>query len=172
MAARIFTIPQSLDSTLAMAQNGSSQNGAAQNGPTQNGHTQNGVSSENETKRASTSAREATQSFPKEAREPLAMSASNLSKPGVTFAAQENLPKLPIPELDATCKRYLEALEPLQSPGEHEDTTLAVREFLRSDGPRLQDRLRKYATGKSSYIEQFCKLINYFIRDRRIPSVN
>ncbi len=156
MAARTFTIPQSLDSTLAMAHNSCTQNGSAQNGPTQNG-----VPPENEIKRTSTSAKEITQAFPKEVREPLATSGSNLSKPGVTFAAQENLPKLPIPDLDATCKRYLEALEPLQSPGEHEDTASAVQDFLRTDGPRLQDRLKKYATGKSSYIEQFCKLTSY-----------
>ncbi|KAI9792334.1 MAG: hypothetical protein M1816_002559 [Peltula sp. TS41687] len=76
-------------------------------------------------------------------------------KAGVTYAYQDKLPKLPIPDLESTCKRYLEALKPLQSAREHEDTVAAVQEFLKKDGPQLQERLKKYATGKSSYIEQF-----------------
>ncbi len=76
---------------------------------------------------------------------------------GITFASQDKLPKLPIPELEDTCRRYLEALEALQSPREHEETMAAVREFLEKDGPELQEKLRKYAVGKPSYIEQFCR---------------
>ena len=106
--------------------------------------------------RSETNATDATQSFPSEARSPLASHKPD-TKPGVTFAAQDSLPKLPIPDLDATCNRYLEALEPLQSAREHRESKSAVRDFLRSEGPELQERLKKYATGKSSYIEQFCK---------------
>ena len=75
---------------------------------------------------------------------------------GVTFASQDRLPKLPIPELKGTCQKYLEVLKPLQSAREHESTKAAVADFLANDGPPLQEQLRKYATGKSSYIEQFC----------------
>ncbi|KAI1329300.1 choline/Carnitine O-acyltransferase [Xylariaceae sp. FL0255] len=74
---------------------------------------------------------------------------------GLTFAAQDDLPKLPIPTLDATCRRYLAALKPLQGPREHAETQHAVQEFLRSDGVDLQEKLQQYAAGKSSYIEQF-----------------
>jgi carnitine O-acetyltransferase len=77
-------------------------------------------------------------------------------KPGITFAAQDRLPKLPIPELESTMKKYLSALKPLQSPREHSDTKQAVDEFLKGEGPELQERLKKYAAGKTSYIEQFC----------------
>ncbi|KAI9661393.1 MAG: hypothetical protein M1831_003126 [Alyxoria varia] len=93
--------------------------------------------------------------LPKDAREPLAPQKPEGSKPGITFAAQEHLPKLPIPDLEQTCQRYLEALEPLQNSREHRDTERAVHEFLRSEGPELNERLKKYADGKSSYIEQF-----------------
>ena len=75
---------------------------------------------------------------------------------GGTFASQDKLPKLPIPELESSCKKYLDALKPLQSSREHEETIAAVQDFLRKDGPELQARLKKYATGKTSYIEQFC----------------
>ena len=80
-------------------------------------------------------------------------------KPGITFAAQDKLPKLPIPDLESTCRKYLDALRPLQSIHEHEDTEAAVQEFLHNEGPEIQVRLQKYATGKTSYLEQFCKLI-------------
>ena len=75
---------------------------------------------------------------------------------GVTFSHQDELPKLPIPELNDTTERYITALKPLQSRQEQHDTEVAVKDFLEADGPRLQSRLKKYATGKTSYIEQFC----------------
>ncbi|APA05998.1 hypothetical protein sscle_01g007680 [Sclerotinia sclerotiorum 1980 UF-70] len=74
---------------------------------------------------------------------------------GITFAAQDKLPKLPIPELDSTLTKYLAALKPLQSPREHAETKQAVEEFSKNDGPELHERLKKYASGKTSYIEQF-----------------
>jgi carnitine O-acetyltransferase len=79
-------------------------------------------------------------------------------EPGITYSGQEKLPKLPIPELASTCQKYLEALKSLQTRREHQDTEAAVRDFLRRDGPELQEKLKKYATGKTSYIEQFCRL--------------
>jgi len=74
---------------------------------------------------------------------------------GITFGAQDKLPKLPIPDLEQTVKRYLNALRPLQSSREHGDTEQAVDEFLRNDGPELQEKLQNYAQSKTSYIEQF-----------------
>ncbi|PHH81143.1 hypothetical protein CDD82_1286 [Ophiocordyceps australis] len=74
---------------------------------------------------------------------------------GITFAAQEKLPKLPIPDLESTCHRYLDVLRPIQSPRDHAETRIAVDEFLRGDGPDLQEKLKAYAHGKTSYIEQF-----------------
>lgn len=77
-------------------------------------------------------------------------------QPGITFAAQDKLPKLPIPELEGTLNKYVKVLKPLQSKKEQAHTASAVQEFLRKDGSDLQERLKKYATGKTSYIEQFC----------------
>jgi carnitine O-acetyltransferase len=88
---------------------------------------------------------------------------NNLEAPagngGITFAHQDSLPKLPIPELDGTLQRYLASLRPLQTAREHGETKHAVNEFLKQDGPDLNERLKKYAAGKTSYIEQFCKLL-------------
>lgn len=76
-------------------------------------------------------------------------------KSNITFAAQDKLPKLPVPELESSMKKYLEALIPLQERREHEETKAAVRDFLQHDGKDLQERLKKYASTKTSYIEQF-----------------
>ncbi|KAJ5904075.1 mitochondrial carnitine O-acetyltransferase [Penicillium tannophilum] len=74
---------------------------------------------------------------------------------GLTFANQDSLPKLPIPDLEDTCRRHLEALVALQTPREHEETKAAVRDFLKTDGPVLQEKLKNYASSKTSFIEQF-----------------
>jgi carnitine O-acetyltransferase len=152
MAVRTFTRPSSLSEKLAtsiVAMAGSEANGEA-----------------NGTVRSEQSARESTQAFPSEARSPLASHTNPNSKPGITFAHQDNLPKLPIPELESSCKKYLAALKPLQSPKEHHDTQIAVHEFLKAEGPALQEKLHKYANGKANYIEQFCKYFYMVLRYR------
>ncbi|KAI1910457.1 carnitine O-acetyltransferase yat1 [Ophidiomyces ophidiicola] len=83
---------------------------------------------------------------------------SGASRHGITFEKQDLLPKLPIPSLESTCRKYLDSLAPLQSPREHKETKSAVRKFLRDEGPTLQKKLQLYASSKTSYIEQFCKL--------------
>ncbi|KAF9885086.1 hypothetical protein FE257_000726 [Aspergillus nanangensis] len=76
-------------------------------------------------------------------------------KKGSTFANQDSLPKLPVPDLEGTCKKYLDALSALQTPREQEESRAAVRDFVKSDGPILQEKLKNYASSKTSYIEQF-----------------
>ncbi|CUM47107.1 uncharacterized protein AC631_04842 [Debaryomyces fabryi] len=74
----------------------------------------------------------------------------------MTFQYQDQLQKLPIPELHETCKNYLNILEPLQTEKEHERTKEAVRLFLLGgNGEYLDKELRKYSEGRNSYIEQF-----------------
>ena len=106
------------------------------------------------------STREAAKEFSKQQQNPLQHNGDAGIKPGITFAAQDKLEKLPIPDLDATCRRYLLSLDPLQTAREHHDSERAVDEFLRTDGPGLQEKLKQYATGRSSYIEQFCEFFS------------
>jgi len=116
------------------------------------------VNGEHEVRSSEAAEKTFTKSFSKQEREPLASSKPiTKSNAGITFAAQDKLPKLPIPDLDSSASKYLAALEPLQSPREHDDSKIAVQEFLRAEGPELQEKLKKYASGKSSYIEQFCR---------------
>lgn len=103
---------------------------------------------------------EEAQKFTDAQHKPLANSGQNDKvQQGITFAAQDRLAKLPIPELESSIKKYLAALKPLQSVREHAETQQAAEEFLKGgQGAELQEKLKKYATGKTSYIEQFCKL--------------
>ncbi|EAQ86594.1 hypothetical protein CHGG_07847 [Chaetomium globosum CBS 148.51] len=73
-------------------------------------------------------------------------------KGGVTYAHQDDLPKLPIPELEVSCEKYLAALKPLQSAREHAETKHAVQAFLRNEGPELNNKLKQYAEARTSYI--------------------
>ncbi|KAJ2087422.1 hypothetical protein IW138_004960 [Coemansia sp. RSA 986] len=60
-----------------------------------------------------------------------------------TFANQDRLPRLPVPELDATAARYLKSLRPLLTNDEYARAEKAVSTFVGSDGlgPVLQRRL-------------------------------
>lgn len=66
-----------------------------------------------------------------------------------TLETSKNLPTLPVPPLEDTCRRYLRALESLQEPDEHARTKKAVEEFLNGDGPRIQARLKNWAANKA-----------------------
>ncbi|GAA5863841.1 hypothetical protein JCM8547_006081 [Rhodosporidiobolus lusitaniae] len=80
----------------------------------------------------------------------------DLYPPGTrTFAGQDRLPKLPIPPLEDTMRRYLRALEGLQTPAEHSRTQAVVSDFLKNEGPELHQRLKDYASTRASYIEEW-----------------
>ena len=66
----------------------------------------------------------------------------------IPWAHQSQLPRLPIPPLEDTCRRYLTALKGLQDESEHEKTKRAVEDFLHGDGPRAQEMLIEYAKNK------------------------
>jgi len=69
-----------------------------------------------------------------------------------TWAHQGQLPKLPIPPLEDTCRRYLASLKGLQDEREHENTKRAVEVFLHGEGPRIQEMLIDYAKNKDRYV--------------------
>lgn len=104
------------------------------------------------------------ESFDPPQQEPLAHDGVK-AKHGITFAHEDELPKLPIPELESSLKKYKDVLAPLQTRREQSDTAAAVEDFLKTEGPELQDRLKKYAFGKTSYIEQFCNIPKVLCKD-------
>ncbi len=139
---RTFALPKSLNETLALPI------------PSQMA---------SDTNRSPDGVEKVADGYAKDQKEPL-VDIQAPHKQGITFAAQDKLPKLPIPELESSMKKYLAALKPLQNPREHAETQQAVDEFIKGEGPELQERLKKYATGKTSYIEQFCKWQNSLSR--------
>ena len=53
------------------------------------------------------------------------------------------VPRLPLPPLEETLKRYVKCVEALVPPQQLEETKKRVAEFLKGDGPILDALLRK-----------------------------
>jgi carnitine O-acetyltransferase len=62
---------------------------------------------------------------------------------GAMLRFEDSLPRLPVPTLEETAKRYLKSVHPLLSQSEYDATTKAVNEFTAPGGPgeKLQKRL-------------------------------
>ena len=68
---------------------------------------------------------------------------SNLGS-GVTYAGQDSLPRLPIPDLHETMEKFQYRLEALQEESQWNESKRVVQEFLKGEGPKLQEALREY----------------------------
>lgn len=89
----------------------------------------------------------------------------NTNKSGdehITYAGQSSLPRLPIPSLEETLNRFPSTVSALLTNDvEKEECEHAVKKFLLTDGPNLQQLLVDYdAKGKEngnvgSYVEEF-----------------
>ncbi|XP_017127905.1 carnitine O-palmitoyltransferase 2, mitochondrial [Drosophila elegans] len=73
-----------------------------------------------------------------------------------TLYFQRSLPRLPIPLLEHSCNRFLEATRPLLSPEEHLETKEKVEQFRQGIGMELHAKLKNHdAENKhTSYISQ------------------
>ncbi|UYV69813.1 CPT2 [Cordylochernes scorpioides] len=71
-----------------------------------------------------------------------------------TYHFQKSLPRLPIPELELSCSRYLEALKPLLTEAQMKETSHLVDNFKATEGKILhQDLVKKDKQNKhTSYI--------------------
>lgn len=54
---------------------------------------------------------------------------------------QPDLPKLPVPDLDKTLQRYLEAIQPILTPVQYERAEKLTHELAENEGPELQNEL-------------------------------
>lgn len=89
-------------------------------------------------------------------------SSNNNSKIDGTYAAQTRLPRLPIPALEDTLKKFPLVLEALQDDvKQRNETQRVVQEFLHNEGPILQQALIDYERAGvesgdiGSYVEEF-----------------
>lgn len=83
-------------------------------------------------------------------------------KHSITFGSQADLPPLPIPTLEETMAKFTESIEALHPDAEaKERSAQVVADFLKGDGPKLQEMLLEYdkvgrETGEiGSYVEEF-----------------
>ncbi|MCP2277918.1 carnitine O-acetyltransferase [Nocardia amikacinitolerans] len=76
-----------------------------------------------------------------------------------TFAAEDHLPRVPLPTLEDSCARFLEWCTPLLSDDELATTEAAVADLLRPDGPgrTLHAALAEYdaTPGVGSWLDLF-----------------
>ncbi len=66
-----------------------------------------------------------------------------------TFASQNSLPKITIPNLNDTCIRFLEWVKPLLTQKEFDNTKMIVQEFKDNDGVKLQRKLIEWTEENS-----------------------
>lgn len=89
-----------------------------------------------------------------------------------TMHFQPSLPRLPIPKLEDTCARYINAQRPLLSNEQLEKTTSFVNDFLTKDGVSLQQQLiEKDAKNlHTNYISEIW--FDMYLRDRKPLPIN
>ncbi|XP_045768548.1 carnitine O-palmitoyltransferase 2, mitochondrial [Maniola jurtina] len=89
-----------------------------------------------------------------------------------TFHFQKSLPRLPIPELDKTRERYLNALRPLLNDGQFNEAVKRTSNFVANEGNQLQAKLiskDKY-NKHTSYISDYW--FDLYLRDRVALPIN
>ena len=80
----------------------------------------------------------------------------------VTFAAQPNLPRLPVPELKQTLDRLRESLKPIAwSDSEYSSVLRKIDAFSNGQGPQLQQRLLNRASERPHWLEEWWDNIGY-----------
>ncbi|KAJ8683208.1 hypothetical protein QAD02_019000 [Eretmocerus hayati] len=89
-----------------------------------------------------------------------------------TMHFQPSLPRLPIPKLEDTCRRYLNAQRPLLQDDDMKKTQSIVNEFLKRDGADLhKELLHSDSCNKhTSYISE--PWFDMYLRDRRPLPIN
>lgn len=73
-----------------------------------------------------------------------------------TFAAQPNLPKLPVPDLRETLNHLRDSLKPIaRSESEYSIVLGKIDKFANGQGLQLQQRLLKRANEKPHWLEEW-----------------
>ncbi len=99
----------------------------------------------------------------------------------LTYAFQMSLPSLPLPDLEDTCKFYLNSVAPLLSADEYAKTLDLCEKFLQNEGPSLQRYLWFKHLYSSNYVSDWWEKYvylrtrtplminsNYYVMDARI----
>ncbi|XP_037366516.1 peroxisomal carnitine O-octanoyltransferase isoform X1 [Talpa occidentalis] len=85
-----------------------------------------------------------------------------------TFQYQDSLPSLPVPLLEESLKKYLEAVKPFANEEEYKKTEEIVQTFQNGIGEKLHQKLLERAKGKRNWLEEWWLNVAYL--DVRLPS--
>eukprot|EP01100_Stratorugosa_tubuloviscum_P009324 TRINITY_DN38_c4_g2_i1.p1 TRINITY_DN38_c4_g2~~TRINITY_DN38_c4_g2_i1.p1 ORF type:complete len:729 (+),score=362.80 TRINITY_DN38_c4_g2_i1:56-2188(+) len=78
------------------------------------------------------------------------------------YELQDALPKLPIPSLEQTCRKFLASVKPILNEEEYEKTEKSVHDFFKGPGPILQHALKQYAkTQPINWLEEWWERFVY-----------
>lgn len=77
------------------------------------------------------------------------------SEPELTFQYQDSLPSLPVPSLEDSLSKYLDAVHPFASEKEFEATLDIVRKFQDGVGKELHQKLLQRAKTKKNWLEEW-----------------
>ncbi|SFW72089.1 choline/carnitine O-acyltransferase [Amycolatopsis australiensis] len=91
-----------------------------------------------------------------------------------TFGNEDRLPRVPVPTLEDSGRRFLEWCAPLLTPDELAETEAAVAEFVAGPGPELQAVLEEYdrSPGVRSWLDTFWPYRYLGRRDRIALNAN
>ncbi|KAL6462317.1 hypothetical protein MHYP_G00287390 [Metynnis hypsauchen] len=72
-----------------------------------------------------------------------------------TFQYQESLPPLPVPSLEGTLSKYLDAVKPFASEDEFRNTAAIVKSFREGIGKHLHQKLLQRAKNRRNWLEDW-----------------
>jgi hypothetical protein len=71
-----------------------------------------------------------------------------------TYSLQDALPSLPVPDLNQTCRKFLESVRPLLTDEEYAVSKQKVEDFRKKEGKSLHNDLWKYSFKVRNWVEQ------------------
>lgn len=89
-----------------------------------------------------------------------------------TFAHEDDLPRVPVPDLATSRDQLLQWCAPLVDAEQYEATRAAVDAFVAGDGPILQAALEEYAANAHTWLDDFWATRYLGRRDRIALNAN
>lgn len=87
------------------------------------------------------------------------------------YSFQSSLPKLPVPPVEQTVKKYLDSAKLLQSPEDFAKTEAQAKDFLTTEGPKLQFYLKLKSWFSPNYVTDWWEKYVY-LRGRSPIAIN
>jgi len=78
----------------------------------------------------------------------------------MTYGFDSTMPHRPVPNLKATCRRWLESVKPLRTEEEYKQSEALVESFLANEGPRLQRYLHLKKLVSRNYVNDCAWLMH------------